>query len=122
MNSGRASSITGASSSPSTSSVPVPGSIVLNASQWRQTRPDDCDPYTGTKSDYLASIEDELYEALGDLSDVVAEFDEDQFTGVNCRCGLMPRTLKVGKETWMIPRLNGLQKVPYHECKLFWIC
>lgn len=51
---------------------------VLNASQWCQTRPDDRDQYTETESDYLASIEEDLYEALSELPDLVSEFVEDE--------------------------------------------
>jgi hypothetical protein len=51
---------------------------VLNASQWCQTRDADRDQYTETEADYLASIEEELYEALGELPDQVAEFVEDE--------------------------------------------
>ncbi|QTN31622.1 hypothetical protein HZ994_04545 [Akkermansiaceae bacterium] len=50
----------------------------LNASQWCQTRGDDRDQYSETESEYLAGIEDELYEALAELPDQVAEFIEDE--------------------------------------------
>lgn len=50
----------------------------LNASQWCQNRPDDRDQYTETESDYLTSIEEELYDALGELPDLLAEFVEDE--------------------------------------------
>lgn len=53
---------------------------VLNASQWCQTRPDDRDQYTETESDYLATIEEDLYEALGELPELVGEFVEDELT------------------------------------------
>lgn len=53
---------------------------VLNASQWCQTRHEDRDQYTETESDYLASIEEELYEALNELPDLVSEFVEDELT------------------------------------------
>jgi|TARA_B110000037_G_C17010856_1_gene461224 hypothetical protein len=49
----------------------------LNASQWCQTRKSE---YTETESDYLASIEEELFEALSDLPDQVGEFVEDELT------------------------------------------
>lgn len=51
----------------------------FNASQWCQTRA-DLDQYNETESDYLASIEEELYDALTELPDQVAEFIEDEFT------------------------------------------
>lgn len=52
----------------------------LNASQWCQTRA-DLDRYSETESDYLATIEGELYEAMGELPDQVAEFIEDELGG-----------------------------------------
>lgn len=54
---------------------------VLNASQWCQTRPNDRDDYSETESEYLAGIEEELYDALADLPDLVAEFVEDELAG-----------------------------------------
>jgi hypothetical protein len=53
---------------------------VLNASQWCQTRNADLDQYTETESDYLASIQEELYEALSELAEQVAECIEDELT------------------------------------------
>ncbi|RYD17415.1 MAG: hypothetical protein EOP88_26710 [Verrucomicrobiaceae bacterium] len=50
----------------------------LNASQWCQNRPDDRDSYTETEAEYLAGIEEELYDALAELPDLVAEFVEDE--------------------------------------------
>lgn len=49
----------------------------INASQWCQTRKTE---YTETESDYLSEIEDELYEALSELPDLVAEFIEDELS------------------------------------------
>jgi hypothetical protein len=54
---------------------------VLNASQWCRTRDEDRDQYTETEAEYLAGIEEELYEALGELPDQVAEFVEDELEG-----------------------------------------
>lgn len=54
---------------------------VLNASQWCQTRNEDRDQYSETESEYLASIEDDLYDALGELPDLVADFVEDELAG-----------------------------------------
>ena len=51
----------------------------LNASQWCQTRA-DLDQYNERESDYLASIEEELYEAFTELPDQVSEFIEDELT------------------------------------------
>jgi len=53
---------------------------VINASQWCQTRNADRDQYTETESDYLASIEEDLYEALNELAEQVGEFVEDELT------------------------------------------
>lgn len=53
---------------------------VLNASQWCQTRHADRDQYSETESDYLASIEEDLYEALSELPERVGEFVEDELT------------------------------------------
>ena len=53
---------------------------VLNASQWCQTRNADRDQYSETESDYLASIEEDLYEALNELPELVAGFIEDELT------------------------------------------
>ncbi|MDE0835766.1 MAG: hypothetical protein OSA84_05375 [Akkermansiaceae bacterium] len=53
---------------------------VLNASQWCQTRNADLDQYTETESDYLGSIQEELYDALSELAEQVAEFVEDELT------------------------------------------
>ena len=51
---------------------------VLNASQWCQTRSADLDQYTETEADYLSSIEEDLYDALSELPDLVDEFVEDE--------------------------------------------
>ena len=53
---------------------------VLNASQWCQTRNADLDQYSETEADYLASIEDDLHDALSELPEQVAEFIEDELT------------------------------------------
>ncbi len=53
---------------------------VLNASQWCQTRNADRDQYSETESDYLASIEADLHDALNELPELVAEFVEDELT------------------------------------------
>ncbi|RYD85602.1 MAG: hypothetical protein EOP84_01975 [Verrucomicrobiaceae bacterium] len=52
----------------------------LYASQWCQNRPDDRDDYTKTGSAYLTGIQEELYDALGELPDLVAEFVEDELS------------------------------------------
>lgn len=52
----------------------------LTASQWCQGRP-DLHHFSETESDYLAGMEEELYEAMGELPDQVAEFIEDELGG-----------------------------------------
>ena len=51
---------------------------VLNASQWCQTRNEDRGSYTETESSHLATIEEDLYEALVDLPALLDEFVEDE--------------------------------------------
>ena len=51
---------------------------VLNASQWCQTRTDSRDDYSESESEYLASIEEDLYEAMNELSELVEEFVEEE--------------------------------------------
>lgn len=53
---------------------------VLNASQWCQTRNADRDQYTQTESDYLASTEEDLNQALSELAEQVGEFVDDELT------------------------------------------
>jgi len=50
----------------------------LNASRWCETRPEDRNDYTGTEADYLANIEEELSEGMGDLVELVMEFIEEE--------------------------------------------
>lgn len=54
---------------------------VLNASQWCQTRSEDLDDYSETEAEYLASIEEDLQDALAELPDLVADFVEDELNG-----------------------------------------
>lgn len=51
---------------------------VLNASKWCQSRSESRDDYSETESEYLASIEEDLYEALNELPDLVEEFVEEE--------------------------------------------
>lgn len=51
---------------------------VLNASKWCQSRSESRDDYSEKESEYLASIEEDLYEAMGELPDLVDEFVEDE--------------------------------------------
>lgn len=50
----------------------------LNASQWCQTRSSDRDEYSETEAEYLASTEEDMYEALGELPELVEEFVEEE--------------------------------------------
>ena len=51
---------------------------VINASKWCQTRSESRDDYSETESEYLASIEDDMYEALNELPDLVDDFIEEE--------------------------------------------
>ena len=53
---------------------------VLNASKWCQTRTESRDDYSETESEYLASIEDDMYEALSELPDLVDDFIEEELS------------------------------------------
>jgi hypothetical protein len=50
----------------------------LNASQWCQTRGENRDEYSETEAEYLGGIEEELYDALGELPELVEEFVEEE--------------------------------------------
>jgi hypothetical protein len=50
----------------------------LNASRWCETRPEDRNDYSETVEDYLATIEEELFEGMGELVDLVLTFIEDE--------------------------------------------
>jgi hypothetical protein len=52
----------------------------LNASRWCQAKSEDRNDYSGTESDYLASIEEELPSALDELVDLVLEFIEEELS------------------------------------------
>lgn len=51
---------------------------VLNASKWCQSRSESRDDYSETESEYLASIEEDLYTALSELPDLVDDFVEEE--------------------------------------------
>ena len=51
---------------------------VINASKWCQSRTESRDDYSETESEYLASIEDDMYEALNELPDLVDDFIEEE--------------------------------------------
>ena len=50
----------------------------LNASRWCETRPEDRNDYSETEEEYLATIEEELFEGMGELVDVVLAFIEEE--------------------------------------------
>ncbi|MDB6077208.1 MAG: hypothetical protein JWO82_955 [Akkermansiaceae bacterium] len=50
----------------------------LNASRWCETRPDDRHEYSETEEEYLATIEEELFEAMDELVDLVVTFIEEE--------------------------------------------
>jgi hypothetical protein len=50
----------------------------LNASRWCETRPDDRLEYSETEEEYLATIEEELFEAMDELVDLVVTFIEEE--------------------------------------------
>ena len=50
----------------------------LNASRWCSTRSQDRGDYSETEADYLATIEEELPEALDELVDLVLDFIEEE--------------------------------------------
>lgn len=53
---------------------------VINASQWCQTRSDDRGQYSETELSYLAGIEEEMQEAMNDLSEQVDDFVAEELT------------------------------------------
>lgn len=50
----------------------------LNASRWCGTRSDDRSDYNETEAEYLATIEEELPDAMEELTDLVLEFIEEE--------------------------------------------
>ncbi len=50
----------------------------LNASRWCSTRSQDRGDYSETEADYLATIEEELPEALDELVDLLLDFIEEE--------------------------------------------
>lgn len=50
----------------------------LNASRWCETRPEDRFDYSETEEEYLATIEEELFEGMSELVDLVLVFMEDE--------------------------------------------
>lgn len=50
----------------------------LNASRWCETRPEDRLDYSETEEEYLSTIEEELFEGMDELVDIVLAFIEDE--------------------------------------------
>ena len=50
----------------------------LNASRWCETRPEDRYDYSETEEEYLCPIEEELFEGMDELVDLVLAFIEDE--------------------------------------------
>lgn len=50
----------------------------LNASRWCETRPDDRHEYSETEEEYLSEIEEELFEAMDELVDLVVTFIQEE--------------------------------------------
>jgi hypothetical protein len=50
----------------------------LNASRWCETRPEDRHDYSETEEEYLATIEEELFDAMDELVELVLAFIEDE--------------------------------------------
>jgi hypothetical protein len=50
----------------------------LNASRWCETRPEDRYDYSETEEEYLCTIEEELFEGMDELVDLVLAFIEDE--------------------------------------------
>ena len=50
----------------------------LNASRWCETRPEDRYDYSETEEEYLSTIEEELFEGMDELVDLVLTFIEEE--------------------------------------------
>lgn len=46
----------------------------IKAGQWCETRLEDRSLYTETEADYLSELEEELFEAIAEMPDILAEF------------------------------------------------
>lgn len=53
---------------------------VINASQWCQTRSEDRGQYSETESNHLAGIEEEMQEALNEMSELVDDFVSEELS------------------------------------------
>ncbi len=50
----------------------------LNASRWCETRPEDRYDYSETEEEYLCTIEEELFEGMGELVDIMLTYMEEE--------------------------------------------
>jgi hypothetical protein len=50
----------------------------LNASRWCETRPEDRYDYSETEEEYLCTIEEELFEGMDELVDLMLAFIEEE--------------------------------------------
>ncbi|MES2475473.1 MAG: hypothetical protein V4640_06815 [Verrucomicrobiota bacterium] len=50
----------------------------LNASRWCETRPEDRHDYSETEEEYLTTIEEELFDGMDELVDLVLAFMEEE--------------------------------------------
>jgi len=50
----------------------------LNASRWCETRPEDRYDYSETEEEYLCTIEEELFDGMDELVDLVLAFMEEE--------------------------------------------
>ena len=50
----------------------------LNASRWCETRPEDRNEYSETEEEYLATIEEELFEGRDELPDLLLAFIHEE--------------------------------------------
>lgn len=49
----------------------------IKAGQWCETRLEDRSLYTETEADYLSELEEEMYEAITEVPEILEEFVED---------------------------------------------
>ena len=50
----------------------------LNASRWCETRPEDRYDYSETEEEYLCTIEEEFFEGMDELVDIVLTYMEEE--------------------------------------------
>ena len=53
----------------------------IKAGQWCETRLEDRSLYTETEADYLSELEEELFEAIAEVPEILNEFIEDGLEG-----------------------------------------